>query len=528
MSTAHTNPPRAAVYNRASTTEQAEEGHNLKGDEDRCREHIDRKDWSYLASYIDGGEHGDDPNRPEYRRLLTDIAAGLIDVVVIPALDRFGRDSIEIKTRLALFDNLGVRIESLKETIDRETPEGRLQTGILAEFAEFELAKIRARTKAGIGARARKGTPWGAPKYGYRRRDGGEWEPDPAEVEVVARIVSYRVEKKMSYSGIARKLIAEKIPTRTGGHWTATTIKRIIEGREVRGWFQHNREWIKGRHEPIIDEDVWLAAQLLAAQGSKFSPSRPGRRPARHVFINGHARCHYCGEALLPRGDWYECRTNKALRGVGSCPMPRLRREDVDGHWLAFFERGFLDLEKTRDHLAAELNVRIREIDRELVAAESEVAKLETERTKIDRDYRSGELPAKDFARFSAALDDDQVAATAERDRLRRSAEEARQTTRSIGAEDELLRRLIALRNSIAADARAAQENGDLDALRAISRELAEEVAFGFTTSGHLTITGIAPGNRLLVPVYVPNDPDAVGVRFEKDAALPLAATNIC
>jgi DNA invertase Pin-like site-specific DNA recombinase len=95
-------------------------------------------------------------------------------------------------------DAAGVRLASLRKHIDRATPEGRLQTGILAEFAEFEREKGRARTRAGISSRATSGKPWGSPAFPYRKLADGHWEPNPAEVPVARRIVQERVKEGRS------------------------------------------------------------------------------------------------------------------------------------------------------------------------------------------------------------------------------------------------------------------------------------------------------------------------------------------
>ena len=95
---------QAAIYNRVSTREQAEHGHNLRGDTERCLDRIDGESgWQHVGTYEDGGRQGDDQTREAYQQLLADVAAGAIDVIVIPALDRFGRDAVEIQTKLALF-----------------------------------------------------------------------------------------------------------------------------------------------------------------------------------------------------------------------------------------------------------------------------------------------------------------------------------------------------------------------------------------------------------------------------------------
>ena len=146
---------RAAIYSRVSTDEQIE-GSSLDEQQECCLERIEREGWHYLQTYQDAGYLGDDPNRPAYVRMLEDVAAGKLDVIVIIALDRFGRDAWAIEGTLRFFDEHGVKLVSTREQIDRETPEGIMQTGISAQFAQFEKAKIKIRTRAGIRAYARQ------------------------------------------------------------------------------------------------------------------------------------------------------------------------------------------------------------------------------------------------------------------------------------------------------------------------------------------------------------------------------------
>lgn len=203
------------------------------------------------------------------------MAAGRIDVIVIPALDRFGRDAVEIQTRLAIFDSEGIRVESLQEHIERDTPEGRLQSGILAQFAEFEKAKIRSRVQNSIATRCRTtGKPWGAPAYGYRKAASGDWEPNPTEADTYRRIYRMRAENGLSKHAIAAALTRDGVPTRKGVRWSTTVVAKVLRGREGLGEFQHGGEWHQGRHATLIDEEVWTTAQALDARSSLYAPRR--------------------------------------------------------------------------------------------------------------------------------------------------------------------------------------------------------------------------------------------------------------
>jgi site-specific DNA recombinase len=516
---------RAAIYTRVSTADQAREGYSLDEQERKCAAYIEREGWTLVDVFREEGVSGSLEHRPELDRLIASTEG--IDVVVVSSLDRLGRST---KNLLELYDTFGgkdVALVFLREHLDTSTPVGRLLRTILAAIAEFERELIIDRTTSAIGARARKGKPWGSPKYGYRKvEDGQDWEPDPREREIVQQIFKYRVEEAMSYQGIARRLIADAVPTRTGGNWTATTIKKICQSRYVRGYFHHNGELIKGRHEPIIDEDAWLQAQALAEIGSRFAPSTGGRRPNKHLFINGHLRCTLCDEAMLPRSgspDYYTCRTNKALSGAGSCPMPNHPREEVDGRFLALFEATFLDLDATRKHVAAELSHRVREIEAQQGEAESELASLIAQQDQIERDYLvTRTLSAASYERFSARLAEQTEATRAQRDRLGTNAEEARAAIENMDAEEETLRRLAAIRDTVAAHARDAALSDDIVALRGVIAQAFDEVYLRLDG----TIAGMTPGVGMRqvggTVIPLPSSGEAIHISADMDLTGPI------
>jgi site-specific DNA recombinase len=460
---------RAAIYTRVSTDEQAREGYSLDEQEHRCRELIQREGWQHIASYRDAGYSGSDPNRPDYRRLLTDAAAGMLDVVVLVALDRFGRDAGELRAGLLLLDAAGTRLVSTRETIDRTTPEGRLQTGILSEFAEFEREKIKARTSAGIASRARQGKPWGAPGYGYRKGSDGDWIVDAAEESIARRIDRDRVEHGMAYNAIANMLNREAVPTRTGGNWTATQVRKVVTGRYRLGEFWHGGEWIKGSHPPIQSEETWLAAQALAAKGDSYGPSRGGRKPPLHLFINGLLRCSECFEAMLPRGDSdkYRCRTRAQIKGGDGCSMPNQPREVVDEHALAMFERTFLDLEATRAQFADDLTAHLNVVQTQQQRAAREVSEKAAQIARIESHYLMAKLSAETYERLSAQLTQEHAAAESELARLSANAEAVRRSRAELDAEADVLRRLADLRVSVLERVRTAEQHEDVAALRA-------------------------------------------------------------
>lgn len=488
-----TNPSRAAIYTRVSTDDQAREGYSLDEQKHRGLQLIDREGWTHAGTFSDPGRSGADRQRPDLQRLLADVAAARIDVVLVAALDRLSRDAGHLREILMTFDAAGVRVIASGMALDRETPEGILQTGILAEFAEFERRKIKARTKAGIASRARtSGKPWGSSSaYGYRKHAGGDWEPDPVEAEVYRRIFRDRVERGLSKHAIAVALTRDGVPTRNGATgWSATVVAKVLRGREGLGEFRHGGEWHPGRHEPLIDEDTWTAAQALDARSRKYVPGGGGRLPKAHLFVRGMLRCT-CGEAMLPRSardqaDVYVCRAHK--RDSSSCPIPPLRRDQIDSAALSMFESYALDVEATRTHLIVQLDARAAEAAALGAQAAQQVAELAEQADRVERDYRRGVLPADAYARLSVTIAEERTAADAERERLQANAEALLAARRELDTEHETLTRLAELRRAIAGRVTDASPVSDIGALRAALCGVCAEVRLHSVASDSIVL----------------------------------------
>lgn len=225
-------------------------------------------------------------------------------------------------------------VVSEREHIDRTAPEGRLQTGILGEFAEFEKEKIRARTRSALAARARSGLATGG--YGYARQDK-QLVPVRVEADVIARIFDDWI-NGVTQRAIARALNAGGVAPARSGHWTQGMVSRVLANPLYKGWFRFNGDVLQGTHEPIVAEAVWDQAQHVRATSVRQSG---GRWPhGAHLLVKGTLRCGRCGSAMIPRKgrpgggrDRYECRGRVEHR-PGFCDQPSVRRELVDGPFL--------------------------------------------------------------------------------------------------------------------------------------------------------------------------------------------------
>ena len=127
--------------------------------------------WS-ASRYDDGGFSGGSTERPALQRLLEDIRAGKIDVIVVYKVDRLTRSLADFAKLVELFDAHGVSFVSVTQQFNTTTSMGRLTLNVLLSFAQFEREVTSERIRDKIAASKRKGL-WvgGMVPLGYDSQD---------------------------------------------------------------------------------------------------------------------------------------------------------------------------------------------------------------------------------------------------------------------------------------------------------------------------------------------------------------------
>ncbi|HEX6478724.1 MAG TPA: recombinase family protein [Ktedonobacteraceae bacterium] len=253
---------RVAAYLRVSTEDQAESGLGIGSQEEKARAVCTMKGWPVPTFYVDNGISGKidiaervkpTTEHPTGSQLVKDIQAGLVDVVIVAALDRIGRKALYILNFVAL---LGERVQlfSAKETIDTSTPTGKFMVTIMAGLAELERDTTSQRTIDALDARGRSvGIRAGLPPYGYHYdtdivRNGQYLKRDfhgvsivPEQAEVVRKVYELREQ------GLTLRAIAERVPL------SFNAVKNVLDRESV------YRGGLRGESEetwPIILESA--------------------------------------------------------------------------------------------------------------------------------------------------------------------------------------------------------------------------------------------------------------------------------
>ena len=117
-----------------------------------------------MREFIDTGISGTKEKRPALDKMMVEVKAKRVDVVVVAAFDRFGRSVRHLVEALDLFHHLNVEFISLREQVDTGSALGQAIFTIIAAIAQLERSLIVERVKAGLRRARAEGTRLGRPR----------------------------------------------------------------------------------------------------------------------------------------------------------------------------------------------------------------------------------------------------------------------------------------------------------------------------------------------------------------------------
>src|SRR5437660_11840897 len=168
---------RCAIYTRKSSEHGLEQDFNsLHAQRESAEAYIKsqaHEGWKLVRTrYDDGGLSGGTMERPALQHLLADIAADLIDVVVVYKVDRLTRSLTDFAKLVEIFESRGVSFVSVTQQFNTTTSMGRLTLNVLLSFAQFEREVAGERIRDKFAASRRKGM-WmgGTIPLGYDVKD---------------------------------------------------------------------------------------------------------------------------------------------------------------------------------------------------------------------------------------------------------------------------------------------------------------------------------------------------------------------
>jgi len=330
---------RCAIYTRKSTEEGLEKEFNsLDAQREACEAFIASQraeGWVLVPDrYDDGGVSGGTLERPALQRLLRDIEAGRVDVVVVYKIDRLSRSLMHFAKLVEVFDAHSVTFVSVTQSFNTTTSMGRLTLNILLSFAQFEREVIGERVRDKVAASKARGMWMGGPvPLGYEVRDR-KLVVNEAEAMRVRRIF-----EGFAAIGSATRLVPvlrqEGVLTKTGRPFDKGALYRVLNNRTYLGEAVHKGKVYPGEHQAIVPQELWDRVHAILQESPRVRANQNRRQTLALLrgLIFGPD-----GRAMSPthtrrRGRLYRYYVSQAvLKGTAEdyCPVRRLPAAEIE------------------------------------------------------------------------------------------------------------------------------------------------------------------------------------------------------
>jgi DNA invertase Pin-like site-specific DNA recombinase len=220
-------PARVALgYVRVSTDKQAEEGVSLDAQAEKIRAMAVVQGLA-LGEIIVDAETAKHLNRPGMARMLAEVDAGRVAVVIIAKLDRLTRSVRDLAELLERFTSASCSLVSVAESLDTGTAAGRLVLNIMTAVSQWEREAIGERTRDALRHKRSQGQRTGTIPYGYHAPDKIHLVELPAEQAILSTARSLAADG-LSLREIAARLNSSGFPTRRGAPWRHQYVANIL------------------------------------------------------------------------------------------------------------------------------------------------------------------------------------------------------------------------------------------------------------------------------------------------------------
>jgi DNA invertase Pin-like site-specific DNA recombinase len=283
--------------------------------------------------YDDGGVSGGTLERPALKRLLADVEAGKIDVVVVYKIDRLSRSMLDFLKLVETFERYGVTFVSITQAFSTTNSMGRLTLNMLLSFAQFEREVIGERIRDKVAASRKKGMWMGGwTPLGYEVRDR-KLVIHQEDAEQVRSIFQRFVQLK-SATLLARELVVARATNRYGQLLDKGVLYRILNNQVYIGDAVHKGVAYPGEHQAIIDRRLWDQVHAILEQ----SPRRraAGARAQTPALLKG-LLFGPDGAAMSPThtrkaGRLYRYYVSQSVmkQGANACPVRQIPAAEIE------------------------------------------------------------------------------------------------------------------------------------------------------------------------------------------------------
>ena len=468
MAIRQTEEKITALYERLSRDDDiAGDSNSIQTQKRYLESYAEQHGYTNVVHYTDDGWSGGNFERPDWKRLIRDIEAGLVGTVLVKDMSRVGRNYLQTGFYTEIyFREHDVHFIAIANNVDSEDQSSNEFAPFLNIMNEWYLRDQSRKVAAAYKVKGNSGKPTtNNAIYGYRKdpEDKDHWLIDEEAAAVVKRIFRLSVEGHGPYE-ISAMLTAEKVESPAyylakhgrGTHknlidedrpydWYGETVRAILARPEYMGHTVNFRtskksykdkrkrnnpeDWLifENTHEAIVDEDTWRLAQRTKRAKHRIDTTGEANPFTGLVF------CADCGAKMYnhrqyksgtnpPRKtlvDSYNCSTytltiERAERkcfshSISSDALRALTLETIRTVSKYAIENEEVFTRKVREAAEIRQNEAAKDLKRRISKAKKRHTELETMIKALYESFLLGRIPEKRFEMLSASYEAEQA-----------------------------------------------------------------------------------------------------------------------
>ncbi|HIH8111515.1 cassette chromosome recombinase CcrC [Mammaliicoccus sciuri] len=323
---------KIALYSRVSTSEQSERGYSIHEQEQVLIKEVLKHfpDYEY-QTYTDSGISGKNiEDRPAMKRLLDDVKANKIEMVLSWKLNRISRSMRDVFNIIHDFKEHGVGYKSISENIDTSEYSGEILVTMFGLIGSIERQTLISNVKMSMNAKARQGEAITGRVLGYKLAlnpltQKNDLVIDKYEANIVKEIFDLYLNHDKGLKAITTILNQKGYRTINHKPFSVFGVKYILNNPVYKGFVRFNnyQNWsakrrsgksgendvilVKGKHEAIISEEMFdQVHEKLVSKSFK-----PGRPIGGDFYLRGLIKCPECGNNMVCRRTYYNTKKSK-------------------------------------------------------------------------------------------------------------------------------------------------------------------------------------------------------------------------
>ena len=469
-----------ALYERLSHDDELQgESNSISNQKRILEDYAEQQGFANYVHFTDDGISGTRFDRPGFQKMIDEVKADRISVVIVKDMSRFGRDYLQVGTYMEVLRKHDTRLIALNDSVDTLKGDDEFTPfrNIMNEwYARDTSKKIRSAFQAKnlAGKHTSSSVPYG---YLKSEQDKNQWVIDPVAAPIVQRIYRMAMEGKGPYQ-IANILSNEHIEIPAYYHqklgiglwktreikspyrWGSSTIVHILTNpsylghtcnfktrkhfKDKKSHYVDQDQWniIKDTHEPIIDQETYDTVQRMRAGIRRYPDGWGEVHP-----LAGLLYCADCGSPMYIHRTGNGNRTaNFSCSGYGKVPVGS---KCASGHWVNADSvmkliqetlRKIVRFSKedeeefaciVRSEIENRQSSEMKGQKTRLTACQKRLDELETLLCKIYEDNTLGKLPDRRYQIREAQYTKEQEALEAEIDSLQKEVDEYEQEQKS-------------------------------------------------------------------------------------------------